>query len=54
MKKKIGDYTIREVNTICEAHGSSCKGCIFVTDLGICMASIKYNNFYDNEVEVPE
>lgn len=50
LKKKIGDFTLREVRRICCSNGESCDGCIFVTDTGSCMASLKYDCFYNEEV----
>ena len=54
MKKKIGDLTLREAFAMCDYSGSSCNGCPLVTDTQICMSSTKYNNFYNNEIELPD
>ena len=55
MKKKLGDFTIRETEMFCRKHISDeCRGCPFSTDDSIMFCLLLGDKELDEEIEVGE
>lgn len=55
MKKKIGDFSIREAGKICLSHNNpfGCNGCCFFSDeIDDCKISGNKIEYLDEEIEV--